>query len=157
SYIDTRVSQGYNTVNVNFVEHLYAPNPPSDRDGNQPFTTTGDFSTPNDAYFAGLEQKVAYAQSKGVLVSLAFYMGIGQHSEGWYNELASSANTQAVCYAFGKYLANGHGAFGGFKKYPNVIWVWGADWLFQSDTEPRDRLHMVAQGVKDAGATHLMS
>src|SRR5215471_20114416 len=43
-YVDTRVSQGYNTININFVEHHYAPNPPADRDGNQPFTTTGDFS-----------------------------------------------------------------------------------------------------------------
>src|SRR5574342_952336 len=157
SYLDTRVGQGFNTINVNFVEHYYAPSPPADRDGNQPFTTAGDFSTANDAYFAGLEQKVAYAASKGVLVSLAFYMGISDHHEGWYNELSSSANTQAVCYAFGQYLANGRGAFGGLKKYANVMWTWGADWHFTSDTEARDRLHKVAQGIKDAGSTQLMS
>src|SRR5215470_3288215 len=58
TYVDTRVSQGFNTINVNFLEHLYAPNPPADRDGNQPFTTAGDFSMPNDVYFAGVEKKV---------------------------------------------------------------------------------------------------
>ena len=157
SYVDTRVSQGYNTINVNFIEHRYAPNPPADRDGNQPFTTAGTFSTPNDAYFAGLEQKVAYAASKGVLVSLAFYVGGGSHAEGWYNELSSAANTQAVCYAFGQYLANGHGAFGGLKSHANVIWTWGADWRFTGDTEARDRLHKIAQGLKDAGSTQLMA
>jgi hypothetical protein len=157
SYLDRRVGQGFNTINVNFVEHKYAPSPPADRSGNQPFTAPGDFSTPSDAYFAGLEQKVAYAQSKGVLVSLAFYLGIGGHSEGWYNELTSGANTQAVCYAFGQYLANGRGAFGGLKKYPNAMWTWGADWRFTSDVEARDRLHQMAQGLKDAGSTQLMT
>ncbi len=156
SYVDTRVGQGFNTVNVNFIEHQYAPSPPADRDGNQPFTTPGSFSTSNDAYFAGLEQKVAYAASKGVVVSLAFYVGGGSHAEGWYDELSSAANTQAVCYAFGQYLANGHGAFGGFKKYPNVMWTWGADWHFTSDVEARDRLHKVAQGIKDAGSAQLI-
>src|SRR5262249_47282586 len=157
SYVDTRGSPGFNTVNIKFIEHLYAPNPPADRDGNQPFTTAGNFSTPNDAYFAGLEQRVAYAESKGVLVSLAFYVGGGSHAEGWYNELTSGVNTQAVCYALGLYLANGHGAFVGLKNHANVMWTWGADWLFTSDTEARDRLHKIAQGIKDAGATHFMA
>jgi hypothetical protein len=156
-YVDGRVGQGFNTINVNFVEHRYAPSPPADRSGNQPFTTAGDFSTPNDAYFAELEQKVAYAQSKGVLVSLALYMGGGSHAEGWYVELAGAANTQAVCHGFGQYLANGRGVFGGLKKYPNVMWTWGADWLFTTDTEARDRLHQIAQGLKDAGSTQMMS
>src|SRR5262249_40018735 len=116
-YVDTRVAQGFNTINVNFIEHKYAPNPPADREGHQPFAKPGNFSTPNDAYFAGLETKVAYAAEKGVFVSLALYLGIGDHSEGWYQELAGPANTQAVCFAFGQYLANGKGgAFGGFKK-----------------------------------------
>jgi Protein of unknown function (DUF4038)/Putative collagen-binding domain of a collagenase len=157
SYVDTRVGQGFNTLNVNFIEHRYAPSPSADRSGNQPFTTPGDFSTPNDAYFAELERKVAYAQSKGVLVSLALYMGGGGHSEGWYNELTSAANTQTVCHAFGQYLANGRGAFGGLKKYPNVMWTWGADWHFTTDVEARDRLHQIAQGLKDAGSTQLMT
>jgi Protein of unknown function (DUF4038)/Putative collagen-binding domain of a collagenase len=156
SYVDTRVGQGFNTINVNFIEHKYAPAPPADRSGNQPFTTAGDFSTPNDAYYAELEQKVAYAQSKGVLVSLALYLGGGSHSEGWYAELTSAANTQAVCNGFGQYLANGRGAFGGLKKYANVMWTWGADWHFTTDTEARDRLHQIAQGLKDAGSTQLM-
>src|SRR5262245_54372002 len=107
TYVDTRVSQGFNTINVNFIEHFYAQNAPADRDRNQPFTTAGNFSTPNDAFFAGLEQKVAYARSKGVFVSLAFYMGVGDHHEGWYDVLASSVNTTAVCNAFGQYLARG--------------------------------------------------
>lgn len=159
SYLDTRVGQGFNTINVNLFEHKYSPSPPADRDGNVPFTTPGDFSTPNDAYFAGLEQKVAYAQGKGVLVSLALYVGHGQgNSEGWYDELTGAANAQAVCHALGQYLADGHGAFGGLKKYPNVIWTWGADWLFTSgDAEGRDRLHQIAQGLKDAGSTQLMT
>jgi hypothetical protein len=154
-YIDDRVSRGFNTINVNFVEHLYAPNPPADRDGNVPFTVSGDFSTPNDAYFTGLERKVAYAESKGVYVLLAFYMGGGDHSEGWYDELES--NSAENCYSLGQYLANGHGAFAGFRAHQNIGWVWGADWLFTTDTGVRDRLHEVARGVRELAPAQLMS
>lgn len=169
TYLDTRVSQGFNTVNFNLIEHLYAPRPPADRSGNMPFTTAlgggaytstrqvPDFTTPNDAYWAGVEGKVAYALSKGVVVSLALYLGNanGNHAEGWYVELA--ANSTAGATSFGTYLANGNGAFGGLKKYPNVIWVWGADWRFGSDLDVRDKLHAIARAVKDAGSSQLMS
>jgi hypothetical protein len=154
SYVDTRVSQGFNTVNINLIEHYYAPSPPADRSGNLPFGTTNDFSTANDAYLAGVVQKIAYAQSKGVFVFLAYYVGGGDHHEGWYDALTT--NSLAKCQAFGSYLANGHGAFGGLKQM-NVAWVWGADWLFSTDTAQRDCLHAIAQGLKNAGSTALMS
>jgi hypothetical protein len=154
-YIDNRVSFGFNTINVNFVEHLYAPNPPADRDGNPPFIVPGDFSTPNDAYFAGLERKVAYAEAKGVYVLLAFYMGGSDHSEGWYNEVES--NSVANCYSLGQYLANGHGSFAGFRAHQNIGWVWGADWLFTTDAAVRDRLHEVARGIRELAPAQLMS
>ncbi len=172
TYIDTRVSQGFNTVNINFIEHYYSQNPPADRSGNFPFTKQlggapytsvsedPDLTSPNDAYWAALEQKVAYAQSKGVLVSLAFFMGKGpqsgcaHHTEGWYGELC--VNSLANATAFGTYLANGHGPFGGFKRHSNVMWLWGADVLF-TDTATRDKLRAVAAAIKAAGSTQLMS
>jgi len=155
AYVDDRVSRGFNTININFLEHQYAPTPPADRSGHLPFTVSGDFSTPNDAYFAGLENKVAYAESKGVYVFLAFYMGLGTHAEGWYNEVA--LNSAASCYSLGQYLANGHGIFAGFKGHENVGWVWGADWLFTTDTAVREHLHEVARGVRELAPAHLMS
>ena len=153
-YIDTRVSQGFNTINVNVVEDVHSPNPPADRSGDRPFTSAGDFSTANDTYFAGVAQKIAYALSKGVFVLLAYYSGHGVGDPG-YDQLVS--NSLANCQGLGTYLANGHGAFGGFKGYPNVAWVWGADHLFTSDTAPRDCLHAIAQYMKSAGSTQLMS
>jgi Protein of unknown function (DUF4038)/Putative collagen-binding domain of a collagenase len=169
TYVDTRVAQRFNTVNVNLIEHLYAPRPPADSSGNMPFTAAlgggayantsqvPDFTTPNDAYWSGVENKVAYALSRGVVVALALYMGNsnGNHAEGWYAELA--ANSTSAATSFGTYLANGSGAFGGFKKYPNVIWMWGADWRFGPDVDVRDKLHAIAAAVKGAGSSQLMS
>jgi hypothetical protein len=172
AYIDIRVAQGFNTVNVNLIEHLYGPRPPADRSGAMPFTTKlaggaytttseePDFSTPNDVYWAGLERKVSYAQQKGVLVALAFYIGGGaedcsQHADGWYGELC--ANSAERARSLGTYLANGRGPFGGFKKHPNVIWVLGADLRFTKDTRTRDKLRALAAAIKQAGSTQLMS
>jgi len=45
------VAKGFNTVVVSIVEHLFSRQAPRDRAGNEPFTTSGDMSTPNDVYF----------------------------------------------------------------------------------------------------------
>src|SRR5262249_53692942 len=71
TYVDTRKSQGFNTININFIEHKYCGNPPKDRSGNMPFLTqvgggsytstsqAPDWTSWNDTYFHGLEVKVA--------------------------------------------------------------------------------------------------
>lgn len=173
NYCDTRAAQGFNTININFIEHVYAPSVPQDRDGNFPFSTKvggGSYTSTSqdpdwtswvDAYWANLESKVAYARSKGILVSLAFYMGGGSqggghHTEGWYGELAADSSAHAA--ALGTYMVNGHGVFGGFGHLDNVIWTWGADLLFSTDTTTRDKLHAMAAAVRAAApASHLFA
>ena len=162
SYIDTRVSQGFNTIYIEFITKIAGYHVPADINQNYPFTTqlgggtynsgsqTPDFTTPNDTYFAALEQKVAYAASKGVYVWLAMALA-DPHQYGWYNEIG--ANSIANCQSFGTYLANGHGSFGGFKKYSNVAWLWGMDWAYSSDTANEDRLHSIPEYIKAAGST----
>jgi len=118
-----------------------------------------DFSTPNDAYFAWVAQFVDMAAARGMLVMMVpMYLGYGLGAaDGWYQTVANSANTQAVCFAFGQYLANGHGAFGGFKNRSNIIWVNGGDTLPPNGSEVALRSVKILQGMQSAGDTHLQT
>src|SRR5215467_9563648 len=44
-YLEARSRQGFNSIIVNIIEHKFRG--PVDRYGDAPFTTPGDFSTPN--------------------------------------------------------------------------------------------------------------
>jgi hypothetical protein len=50
-YLDDRQRRGFNSIIVNLIEHRFSSNAPLTRAGLAPFTRTGDFSTPNPAYF----------------------------------------------------------------------------------------------------------
>jgi hypothetical protein len=49
-YLENRRAKGFNSIIVNLIEHKF--HGPVDRYGEGPFTTPGDFSTPNEKYFA---------------------------------------------------------------------------------------------------------
>jgi hypothetical protein len=117
------------------------------------------FASPNDAYFAWVAQFVDAAASRGMLVMLCpMYLGekLGV-TDGWYQTLTNAANTQAVANAFGRYLANGHGSFTGFKGRPNIIWVEGGDTIPVSGSEGSLRALQVLDGLRQAGDTHLQT
>lgn len=150
SYLLDRQAKGFNTVNINLLEHKFAVNAPADRNGNAPFTTAGDFSTPNEAYFAFADSMIDLAASKGMLVSLAvMYLGYKGGDEGWWAALTSPPNTQAVSYKFGLYIGNR------YKNRKNILWVIGGDYLPPAGSEGEARLHKFMEGVKAAGAKQL--
>ena len=69
-YLETRRQQGFNTVMVELIDHQFTDNPPNNAYSVRPFTRAGDFSTPNEAYFAHAEYVIAKANEKGMLVLL---------------------------------------------------------------------------------------
>jgi hypothetical protein len=149
-YLTDRQAKGFNTVNINLLEHKFAVNAPANRLGDAPFTTPGDFSTPNDAYFSFADSMIDSAASKGMLVSLAaMYLGFKGGDEGWWTTLTSPANNQAVCYRFGLYIGNR------YKNRMNVLWVIGADYFPPRGSEGEARLHKFMEGIKAAGAAQL--
>jgi len=117
------------------------------------------FNTPNDAYFAWVAQFVDAAAVHGMVVMMTpMYLGYGLGAaDGWYNTVGNSANTQAVCFAFGQYLANGHGVFSGFKNRANLIWINGGDTLPPNGSEVALRSLKILQGLQAAGDTHLQT
>src|SRR5262249_31004468 len=173
-YLSRRAAQGFNAVNMNAMEHKYGQGGkgatlsgvPTNRDGQLPFLKndegasydgtwgTADLSTPNDAYFAFAESLVELANSHGMAVTLAyFYLGNAGGEEGWWADLTNKVNTSSVAYDFGRYLAEGHGPFHGFKDDKNVILVVGGDFTPPADSKPESgesRLLNVLRGLRDA-------
>jgi hypothetical protein len=120
-YLEDRRQKGFNAVLVNLIEHQFSSNPPKNAYGDAPFLTPGDFSTPNEAYFAHAAYVINLAAQKGIMVLLApAYMGTGGGSEGWYQEMAANGTTKLSNY--GTYLANR------FRPYDNILWVEGGDY-----------------------------
>jgi hypothetical protein len=142
-YLETRRQQGFNTVMVNLIEHQFTDNPPRNAYNEAPFTRAGDFSTPNEAYFAHAEYVIAKANEKGMLVLLTpAYMGYQGGNEGWYQEM--TANGAAKLRAYGQWVANR------FKSYDNIIWVQGGDY----DPPDKALARAIANGIRDVDTTH---
>jgi hypothetical protein len=147
-YLSDRQAKGFNTININLIEHRFAVHAPADRNGDQPFFRPADFSAPNDAYFAYADSIIDLAASKGLLVSFAaMYMGYGGRQEGWWKVLNNPVNTQSVCFEFGRYVGN-H-----YKDRKNIFWVIGGDYSPPAGSEGEARLLKYMQGIKAAGAT----
>lgn len=150
-YLDARRALGFNTIMVSLIEYLFSADPPRDLAGNEPFTRPGDFTTPNEAYFAHAEQVLAMAAERGFLVLLApaylgypqpQYPGYGGRSEGWYDEVV--ANGVDGGRAWGEYLGRR------FGRFDNLMWTIGGD----RDPEAAfGALDAIARGLRSAGAT----
>jgi hypothetical protein len=138
AYLEDRRSKKFNAVLVELIEHHFSTNPPKNVYGEGPFLTPGDFSTPNEAYFAHAEYVIKKAAEKGILVMLTpAYMGYGGGVEGWYQEM--KANGAAKLRAYGRYLAIR------FRDYDNILWVHGGDY------NPPDRtlLRAIPNGIRE--------
>jgi hypothetical protein len=141
-YLETRRQQGFNTVLVNLIEHEFTDNPPRNAYNEAPFTTAGDFSTPNEDYFAHAEYVIAKANEEGMLVMLTpAYMGYQGGNEGWYQEM--SANGTTKLRAYGQYVANR------FSAYDNILWVQGGDY----DPPDKTLARAIANGIRDVDTT----
>jgi hypothetical protein len=154
-YLDQRSSQGFNAVLINLIERLFAANAPRDLSGAEPFTTLGDFTTPNESYWAHAERVVDLARERGILVIAypAFlgypqphYPGYEGQAEGWYDEVV--ANGAEGCRAYGEYLGRR------FGDYENVIWSIGAD---RNPEQARAGLEAMALGIKATDPDCLMT
>jgi hypothetical protein len=154
TYLADRKARGFNTVILMaIVQSGYTAfgtgSEPANRAGAQPFTSTGDFSTPNAAYFDYLETLVAMANAAGVCVFLFYtYWGFGGPSpgdQGWWNQLSS--NSLGNCTAWGAYLGNR------LKKYPNIILGSGGDYTADpvGDASNIAKTVAILNGIRSAG------
>jgi hypothetical protein len=66
TYLKNRQAKGFNTIIVNLLEHQYCKHPPDNFYGQGPFTTPGDFTTPNEEYFAHADWVIRKAGEYGI-------------------------------------------------------------------------------------------
>ena len=71
AYLASRQQLGFNAVLASLIEHRFASHAPANINGVPPFTTAGNFNTPNEAYFANADYTINKAAEKGMVVLLA--------------------------------------------------------------------------------------
>jgi hypothetical protein len=146
-YLENRRQKGFNTLMVNLIEHKFCAHPPQNRDGEGPFITPGDFSTPNEKYFAHADWIIKKAGEKGIQVLLApAYLGYAGLDEGWYEEVL--ANGPAKCREYGRYLGKR------YRDFDNLIWLLSGD---RNPGEALEEVRALALGIKENDPRHLFT
>ncbi len=146
AYLDDRHARGFNTLLVRVLEHYYTDSPPRNAYGDAPFLTPGDFSTPNERYFAHVDWVLQRARSKGFLVLVVpAYLGYQGGKEGWYSEMV--ANGPARLLEYGRYLGRRYSGYG------NILWVHGGDF----NTPDRSIINAIVAGIREFDSTALHS
>ncbi len=100
AFIDSVKGKGFNTLMVSIIsdDTRFAGGPPNWQ-GIPPFTTPGDFSTCNIAYFKHADRFLRMAQAKGMLVLLVpLYLGYKGINQGLRDELLGPANSVAKAW-----------------------------------------------------------
>jgi len=147
TYLENRKAKGFNTVLVELIEHEFAVDPPKNAYGDAPFTTAGDFATPNEAYFAHADWVLNEAARLDILVLLTpAYLGYGCGSQGWCQEMKANGTTKMFNY--GVYLGNR------YKNFKNIIWVEGGD-VGAADYGAMNVVNALVDGIKSVDAAHL--
>ena len=114
---------------------------PLDRAGDAPFTTPGDFSTPNEKYFAHADWVIHKAAENGRTVLLApIYLGYIGTDEGWIEEILKLEPEK--CLAYGRYLGKR------YKDFDNIIWVMGGD---RNPGAALEKVDLIALGIGESG------
>lgn len=153
-YLENRRQKGFNSIIVNLIEYRYADNAPKNKYGEPPFTKPGDFSTPNEKYFAHADWVIRRAAEKGFLVVLnPCYTGWSSNfktsGDGWMREIL--ANGPDKCREYGRYLGRR------YKNQTNIIWQAGGDTTIPVGSDLEKGWLEILLGIKDEAPDHLWS
>ena len=144
-FFANRRAHGFNTVWINVLCNDYTGcrADGSTWDGIPPFTTPGDFATPNEAYFAHVDRILRLAADYGFVVILD-----PAETGGWLSTMVD--NGVDKLRAYGQYLGRR------YKDFPNIIWMSGNDYQDWGPTfDPY--VTAVAQGIRDVDPRHLQT
>ena len=137
-YLDDRRARGFNTILVNLIEHAFASNAPANAYGELPFLEPGDYSSPNEAYFAHADWVLRQAEHKGFLVLLTpSYTGYEGGTDGWYRTMIMNGADRLRQY--GEFLGRR------YRDFANIIWVHAGDY----NPPRRDLVRAIAEGIRE--------
>jgi Protein of unknown function (DUF4038)/Putative collagen-binding domain of a collagenase len=145
-YFANREAAGFNSMWINLICTTYTGGrrDAETYDGIAPFTTPGDLSTPNPAYFARADAMIRLAAKHHLVVFLDPI-----ETGGWLKVLRR--NGVANAYAYGRYLGLR------YRSYTNIVWLNGND--FQTWRNPSDDALVlaVAKGIKSVDRHQLQT
>jgi len=147
-YLKNRHDKGFNTIVVNLIEHNYCKHPPLNAAGDAPFLTPGDFTTPNEKYFAHADWVIKKAGEYGIQVLLApIYLGYIESDDGWIREVQRLEPEK--CLEWGRFLGKR------YKDFDNIIWLMGGD--RNPEDWAKEKVNLVALGIKEFDRRHLFT
>jgi hypothetical protein len=145
-FLANREAAGFNAVWVNLLSATYTGGRPdgSTSDGIEPFHSTADLSTPNEAFFARVDAMLRNAQRHHIAVFLDPI-----ETGSWLTVLRKNGEEKA--YAYGQYLGRR------YKRFPNIVWFNGND--LQSWRNARDDglVMAVSRGIRSVDPGHLQT
>src|SRR5215471_15126612 len=147
TYMANRASYGINALWVEVLCGSYIPNCRADfstQDGIVPFSTPGDISTPNPAFFSRIDAMIATAAQNGITLLIDTW-----ETGGEMPLLRSNGNTKAFNY--GAYLGNR------YKDSPNIIWITGNDFQSYLDNTDNGLIHSIMHGIASVDSNHLQT
>ena len=117
-YLTKRQAQGFNAVEIQLIDRYYSPRSPANLAGDQPFTTPGDFATPNPAYWAYVDTVLGKVRDAGMvaIVNPDYY---GWGPDGWWPEMTT--NGAVKMRAYGQWVATR------YLGFANLVWAHGVD------------------------------
>ncbi|MGN9810191.1 apiosidase-like domain-containing protein [Micromonospora sp. BQ11] len=140
-YLDNRRAKGFTAVMVMAPHHWTERN----RAGHLPFTSAGNLSTPNEAWWAHMDAFVDKAAARGLAVNMGL-VWLGYRNEEWgAGQLASNSISAAT--GFGQFIARRYAT----GTRTNVIFQMGGD--ANPDATTRDRINAIANGIRSVNAT----
>jgi hypothetical protein len=145
-YLADRQAHGFNAIWVNVLCDTYTAGRAdgSTYDGIIPFTTPGDFSTPNPVYWARVDTMIQEAANHGITVFLD-----PAETGGWLGTIDS--NGQAKDRAYGVFLGNR------YKSSPNIVWQSGNDFQSWSNTTDDTNVLAIAKGIASVDPGHVQT
>jgi hypothetical protein len=152
TYLATRKAQGFNAFYFMAMVHPggypSVPNAPNNYAGVAPFTTPGNFLTPNELYWQWIDGVVDKAAAQGMVVMFAYnYLGYPGLQQGWENEV--SAMSQADATTWGTWLGNR------YKTKANIIWFALGDQTPASGSTREQNCLATIAAIKAARAAQL--
>ncbi|HEX8968946.1 MAG TPA: DUF4038 domain-containing protein [Chloroflexota bacterium] len=145
-FLADRRQHGFNSIWVNLVCDAYTGcrDDGNTFDGVPPFTTAGDLSTPNEAYFSRADRYIDLAAAYGFNVFLDPI-----ETGGWLDILR--ANGAASAYNYGRYLGSR------YRNTRNIIWLNGNDFQSWQNARDDELVLAVARGISGADPGHLQT
>ncbi len=146
-YLDDRQARGFDALLVMLVVATGAHGTSNNAYGEPPFLATGDFSRPNEAYFAHADWVLQQAEARGFTVFLApAYLGYECGQRGWCREMKRLGVVKMR--AWGRFVGER------YKGQPNLVWLDGGD-CEAGAHGAREIVDTVAYGIREADPDHL--